>query len=365
MSTNAAELSTLSYAKYGKTNVRVFRIVRGDDGLHTVVEYSVETLLEGDIETSYTEADNSVVVATDSIKNITYFLAKTSPYILSPEKFALHIGTFFSSKYAHIHKVHVTVTQLRWSRITVDGKEHKHSFYRDGDDRRVVKAIVDATAGKHALTATLTSGLTDLLVLKSTGSAFENFYRDEYTTLVPVDDRIFSTSVDLSYTFSDIKLVAPQDEAKTEFQVPLKEGDEGYAGSVWDDGVAERARKATLEVFAVDESASVQATLYKMGQRIIAENAGIKDVSYSLPNKHYIPVDMKYLGIDNLTPYVLSFDPSQSSLRLRFPLFLRLFATFSSLFFSVFICLVVRCPMVYMSSATIVRPRSTRCTRHD
>ncbi|KAF6746919.1 uricase [Ephemerocybe angulata] len=296
MSTNAAELSTLSYAKYGKTNVRVFRIVRGDDGLHTVVEYSVETLLEGDIETSYTEADNSVVVATDSI------LAKTSPYILSPEKFALHIGTFFSSKYAHIHKVHVTVTQLRWSRITVDGKEHKHSFYRDGDDRRVVKAIVDATAGKHALTATLTSGLTDLLVLKSTGSAFENFYRDEYTTLVPVDDRIFSTSVDLSYTFSDIKLVAPQDEAKTEFQVPLKEGDEGYAGSVWDDGVAERARKATLEVFAVDESASVQATLYKMGQRIIAENAGIKNVSYSLPNKHYIPVDMKYLGIDNLTP---------------------------------------------------------------
>lgn len=51
--TNAAELSTLSYAKYGKTNVRVFRIVRGDAGLHTVVEYNVETLLEGDIETRY------------------------------------------------------------------------------------------------------------------------------------------------------------------------------------------------------------------------------------------------------------------------------------------------------------------------
>ena len=73
-----------------------------------------------------------------------------------------------------------------------------------------------------------------------------------------MDDRIFSTSVDLSYTFSDIKLVAPQDEKKLEFQVPLKEGDEGFKGSVWDDSVAARARTATLEVFAVDESASVQ-----------------------------------------------------------------------------------------------------------
>ncbi|KAJ3522521.1 hypothetical protein NMY22_g11854 [Coprinellus aureogranulatus] len=300
--TTTAELTTLAYAKYGKTNVRVFRIVRGEGGVHTVVEYSVETLLEGDIETSYTQADNSVVVATDSVKNITYFLAKSSPHILSPEKFALHIGTFFVSKYAHIHKVHVTVNQLRWSRITVDGKEHKHSFFRDGDDKRVVKATVDATQGKHALTASLTSGLTDLLVLKSTGSAFENFYRDEFTTLVAVDDRIFSTSIDLSYQFSDIKIVAPQDDKKLEFQVPLKQGDEGFAGSVWDDSVAERARTATLEVFATDESASVQATLYKMGQRVIAENAGIKEVTYTLPNKHYIPVDMKYIGIDNLTP---------------------------------------------------------------
>ncbi|TEB31630.1 uricase [Coprinellus micaceus] len=264
----ASELSTLAYAKYGKTN----------EGLHTVVEYNVETLLEGDIETSYTQADNSVVVATDSVKNITYFLAKTSPHILSPEKFALHIGTFFASNSGGL-------------RITVNGKEHKHSFYRDGDDRRVIKA----GPAKHAITASLTSGLTDLLVLKSTGSAFENFYRDEYTTLAEVDDRIFSTSVDLTFTFSDIKIPAPQDDKKLEFQVPLKEGDEGFAGSVWDDSVAARARTATLEVFATDESASVQATLYKMGQRIIAENAGVKEVTYVLPNKHYIPVDMKYI----------------------------------------------------------------------
>ena len=50
-----------------------------------------------------------------------------------------------------------------------------------------------------------------------------------------------------------------------------------------------------------------QATLYKMAQRVLAENAGVETVRYVLPNKHYIPVDMKYIGVDNTTPYVSFF----------------------------------------------------------
>lgn len=137
-------------------------------------------------------------------------------------------------------------------------------------------------------------------MLKSTGSAFENFYKDEFTTLIPVNDRIFSTSVDLSYTFTSVPLTAPTDEKKFDFKVP--EGSE-LVGGAWDgEDVADRARKVTLEVFATDESASVQATLYKMAQKIIAENAHIASVTYTLPNKHYIPVNMDYIGIDNMTP---------------------------------------------------------------
>lgn len=80
--------SYLAEARYGKDKVRVFRVVR-EDKIHHVVEYNVQVLLEGDLETrratfsfplyfvferedSYTEADNGVVVATDSMKNITY-----------------------------------------------------------------------------------------------------------------------------------------------------------------------------------------------------------------------------------------------------------------------------------------------------
>jgi urate oxidase len=115
-----------------------------------------------------------------------------------------------------------------------------------------------------------------LQVLKSTGSAFTGFYRDEYTTLVEVDDRIFSTSIDLSYAFSDITISAPTDEKKFEFIVPLQKGEAGYDGSVWDEEVPSRARIATLETFALDGSASVQVYFFVVPHilRSLNRNAG-------------------------------------------------------------------------------------------
>jgi len=131
---------------------------------------------------------------------------------------------------------------------------------------------IDASAGKNKIVAKVTAGVNDLLselcvhpsliylivfflVLKSTGSAFTNFLRDEYTTLVEVDDRIFSTSVDLSNTFTQFDIPAPKDDKKLEFIIPKEE-----PGSIWDPKVPEAARKVTLETFAEDDSASVQAS---------------------------------------------------------------------------------------------------------
>lgn len=86
-------------------------------------------------------------------------------------------------------------------------------------------------------------------MLKTTGSAFESFIRDEYTTLVEVNDRIFSTSVDLSYTFKPFAVPALGDENQLLFEFQPE----------WDgEAVAAAARKTTLDVFATDESASVQ-----------------------------------------------------------------------------------------------------------
>ncbi len=48
MSTETAA-TYLSHARYGKDIIRVFRVVR-EDKWHTIVEYNVTALLEGDID---------------------------------------------------------------------------------------------------------------------------------------------------------------------------------------------------------------------------------------------------------------------------------------------------------------------------
>jgi len=135
-------------------------------------------MLEGLIETSYTKADNSPVVATDtsmsnslifeailtsSVKNTVYVYSKTSPYVLDPPAFALDLALHFVNKYEHISKAFIDITSHRWSRIKVGGKDHKWSFVRDGDEKGTVECVVDGSAGEENVTASLKCGLKDLL----------------------------------------------------------------------------------------------------------------------------------------------------------------------------------------------------------
>ncbi|WEW59097.1 urate oxidase [Emydomyces testavorans] len=256
----------LAVARYGKQNVKVCKVHRdAESGTQTVVEMTLCLLLEGDIETSYTEADNSVVVATDTMKNTIYILAKQNP-VSPPELFASIVGTHFVETYKHLHAAHVQVVAHRWGRMTVDGKPHPHSFLRDGTDVRA--ADVDVVEGKGIEVKSSISGLP---LLKSTGSQFHSFIRDEYTTLPETWDRILSTDVDANWTWAPFKNL---DQVKSN----VSNFDAAFAS----------AREITLRLFAQDSSASVQNTMYKMAKEILSTEPLLNTVSYSLPNKHYL-----------------------------------------------------------------------------
>jgi len=263
-------MSQLSYARYGKDNIRLYKVEKDEKtGVQTVVEQTVCILLEGDIETSYTRADNSVVVATDTQKQTCFILAKQNP-ISPPESFAAVIGTHFIETYPHIHAAHVKIIQHRWTRMTIDGKPHPHSFFRDGEEIRVVESVT--TEGKGI---SLRSKIEKLLVLKSTGSAFHGFHRDEFTQLPETWDRILSTEVEAGWQWKIFKTL---DEAKAV----------DY-NAAW-----QAAREITLKTFATDVSASVQNTMYKMCDQILAAVPLVEAVDYSLPNKHYFEIDLSW-----------------------------------------------------------------------
>lgn len=196
---NSHKLTSFSY---GKDDVRILRIVRDakDPSHQQIIEYAAQCLLSGDsLLTSYTEADNKNVVATDTVKNTLNLLAKKcSPdEILCPEKYALVIMNHFLTTYPHIAHARVELRQFKWTRIVLDKTgPHKHSFIKDGNEIHTVTSFAARDSNGKAVVETLKSGIKDLVVLKSSGSAFYGFHRDQYTTLAEVDDRILSTSVE-------------------------------------------------------------------------------------------------------------------------------------------------------------------------
>lgn len=282
---------SLSFARYGKDNIRLYKVDKDEKtGTQTVVEMTICVLLEGDIDTSYTAADNSVVVATDTQKQTCYILAKQNP-ITPPELFASIVGTHFVETYSHIHAAHVKIIQHRWTRMTIDGKPHPHSFFRDGEEIRVVESVTRENQG-----ISLRSKIEKLLVLKSTGSAFYGFHRDAYTQLPETWDRILSTEVEAGWkwktfsTLAEVKSVVPKfDEA-------------------WN-----VAREITLKTFATDNSASVQNTMYKMCEQILAAVPLVEAVDYSLPNKHYFEIDLSWhKGLKNTGKDATVFAPQSN-----------------------------------------------------
>lgn len=265
-------MASVASAKYGKDNVRVYKVERDQQtGVQTVTEMTVTVLLEGAIESSYTRADNSVVVATDSMKNTVYIKAKEHP-VTPPELFAGILGTHFVETYPHITTANIKIVTHRWTRMTIDGKPHPHSFYRDGAETRNVEAVIRKGKGID-----IRSGIVGLLVLKSTGSQFHGFVRDEYTTLPESWDRILSTDVDCGWSW---KTFSGLDAVKA--SIPKFD-------QAWGD-----ARAITMKTFAEEDSPSVQNTMYKMCVSIMEAVPEVESVDYSLPNKHYFEIDLSW-----------------------------------------------------------------------
>lgn len=283
--TSNSNMSYLSDSTYGKDNVKFLKVKKDprNPKIHEVMEATVRVLLTGAFDESYTEADNSSIVPTDTVKNT--ILVEAKKFDIWPiENFAAHLAKHFINKYSWVSAVDVSIHQHRWTRISRENgasKTYDHSFLKDGDELRLSTLQYSRNG-----TFKLSSGVKDLTVLKSTGSMFYGYNECDYTTLKPTKDRILSTDVDATWVWDSKKLGSINN-----INTLAKHG-------VFDDAF-EAARKVTLDLFATENSPSVQNTMYKMAQKILDLVPDLENVTYSLPNKHYFLFDFSFQGLEN------------------------------------------------------------------
>lgn len=284
MDTQPIGAARLLASRYGKSRVRLVQVTRDDD-LDNVRELSVQVLCEGDFESSYTQGDNSNVVATDTMKNTVYALAKREG-VAAIEKFGQTLAAHFLGKYGQIARVRVKIAEEAWERMEVAGEPHGSSFIRPGAGQRT--SCVTATREGQSIE----SGISGVTILKSSHSAFEGFPRDEFTTLAETKDRILATSMRARWRYASAA-------------VPF-------------DASWRAVRQTLLESFARHHSRSVQHTLYAMAESVIAAHAELDEIRIAMPNKHHLLVDLGRFGMSNDDEIFVPTDEPHGYIEARF-----------------------------------------------
>jgi urate oxidase len=259
-------MAKLGDNRYGKSCVRLSRITRHADR-HDFNEWSVRVLLEGDFEASFTEADNSRILPTDTMKNTVYFVARGSK-AATIEEFATELGDYLLANNPQVSGVQVEIEERAWERMVVDGVADAATFKLGGPEVHTVRAVRD-----HGRPWSIASGVDGLTILKTTKSAFTGFIEDKLTTLKPATDRIFGTRATVKWDYAS--------DAPDFAQVRA------------------RVVAALLREFAAHHSMSVQHTLFDMGKAALAAAPEIARITLTMPNLHHILADLSRFGQDN------------------------------------------------------------------
>jgi urate oxidase len=250
---------------YGKSGVRLVKVERLG-ARHRLKDINVNIQLFGDFEAAYWEGDNRLILPTDSMKNTIYAFARLEP-MGEIEEFGLRLADHFLLGNSHVSRVRIAITENLWQRIERDGVQHDHAFKLSGPEHRT--AIID----HDRVNTIVKAGITGLVILKTAQSAFENFLRDQYTTLKESCERILGTSVTAEWSYRD---------PKQDF------------GELW-----KGVRANLLDTFAAHDSHSVQQTLCTMGEAVLQQFSSIDEIRLSMPNRHCLLVDLSAFEMDN------------------------------------------------------------------
>jgi urate oxidase len=255
----------LAHSAYGKSRVRLVHVSRHGDR-HDLHDLTVAIRFEGDYAEAYTDGDNACVLPTDTMKNTVYALAAQHP-VAEPETFGLILAEHFLARNDRLQHVRIDLTEHQWGRIPNGEREFGQAFMRTGTDARLATVLRDREA------SIVEAGIADLVILKSSRSAFAGYLRDEFTTLPETNDRLFATALTTTWRYRTLDV---------EF------------GQAW-----RAVRHTLLTTFAEHDSRSVQHTLHAMGRAVLDAVDSVAFIHLVMPNKHHLVVDLSRFGLEN------------------------------------------------------------------
>jgi len=213
---------------------------------------------------SFSEGDNSLVVATDSMKN--FILRHTSDYTGSTtEGLLAHISSKFMERYPHIDAIEVSADRMPFTAVDVNGMPSDLVFRRSRNEHASASLKLVRGESGAAEVALHESKISHIQLIKVYGSSFYGFVRDEYTTLPDSYDRPLYIYLDIFWTYENA-------------EDGIDAGNERYVP-------AEQIHDITHTLFHLTNSPSIQDLIYKVGGKILTRFPQLKEVRFESNNR--------------------------------------------------------------------------------
>jgi urate oxidase / 2-oxo-4-hydroxy-4-carboxy-5-ureidoimidazoline decarboxylase len=216
---------------------------------------------------AYTHGDNTMVVATDSMKN--FVLSEAVAFTGSTlAQFLFFLGQRFLETYQQMESVRISGRELPFRVARVPGangfEESQVLYAASHADASLAMMHLERDDTGAAQIVDHQCGRIGFELLKTTGSSFTQFVRDEHTTLPELRDRPLFMHMDIYWRYVD-----PHD-ALLESQ--------GFVP-------AEQVADICKVVFHEFNSKSIQELVYKMAERILARFPNLFEVSFTAQNR--------------------------------------------------------------------------------
>jgi urate oxidase len=235
-----------------------------DSGL-LALDVSMEVLGQGFLA-AYTEGDNRNVVATDTMKNV--ILRHALEYDgATPEGFLDTLGRRFLGAYPEMEGLRLWAREQPFAPVAIgaDAQRSDRLFSLGGGGH----AVAELELARDGLVAAR-SGQVGLRLLKTTGSAFTKFARDEATTLPERADRPLFVHLDVHWRYADPEDALARDPAR--YVAPAQ------------------VRDVVCAVFHEFVSESIQHLVHEMGQRLLERFGVLAEVAFQGENHTHDPV---------------------------------------------------------------------------
>ena len=255
-------------SSHGESQIRMLRVVRRGDR-HDARDLTVACRFEGDFAEAFVDGRLAGLLPGEALKSLVHATARQHAGA-EIERFGLTLCERLLGGHPRLTRVRVEVTERPWNRLEVAGKAQGQVFLTGTPERRT------AAITSNGQQVAVISGIEQLTIMRTSGLAPPRRRPGDDADPSGVDDGlqrllVATLSARWSYTSADVTFD------------PYRQG----------------VRAAIVETFGCQASRSLQQTLYGIADVVLSSYQEISDITFSLQERPYRPVDLFNAGVEN------------------------------------------------------------------